>query len=309
MKLSTFALGVAALLLAGCSTDRIYRENEAQLAASLASIENDQFQQAEQHAIRVLVDTGNVVDDYPLQRFFASYLLTLTHLTAFFEKPYLTEPVSGAWAGLGATGSRRPSPVGHLVATTYHGTYGLERLSGAIGSKTVVDKQTLLPAALEELGAENASTHIKLCLLTVYSRLQYQDQANQVLHSIPGATDLAQLEPLLERTRTAASMRPWIYSAVFANLKRSKESEKAAYKFAIRTLDCPETAESAFGERERQVIKDWITTESSYVFRCPECLDSAVNVDFPLCTKCRNVERIDFLGEPRVSRSKSPVDA
>ncbi len=295
-KLALF-VPAAFVLAVGCSTQKIYGENRNLLAASLASLESNDLQRAEAQATELLVNTGSVADDYTLQRFFANYVATRAHMQAFFGSPYLTEPVSGAWAGLGGQESRRSSRVAHLVATNYHGTYGLDSFPAARHADLVDDGEKLLPPELEELGAEGANLHIKLCLLTVYSRLQYQDQVNQVLRAIDGSTDLARLDEMLDRAEIGEAMRPWIYSAVFENLRRI--DEKAAYKLAIRTLDAAVSSEAAFGERERRAIERWVTEDSSYTFRCPECPDAPVDVAYPLCTKCRNVDRIEFQAELR----------
>lgn len=308
MKHSAVLLvALAASLSAGCSTQKIHTENRALLTASLESLRGEKPQQAETQAVEVLARTGEVADDYALQRFFANYLATRANMDAFFEGPYLTEPVTGAWAGLGEEGSRRPSKVGHLVATAYHGTYALDAYPGVRGASTVVKGAKLLPPELEALGADGAYLHVKLCLLTVYSRLQYQDQVNQVLRAIDGATELAEMDAMLERTGASPGMRPWIYRAVFENLKKS--NEKTAYKYAIRTLDTAEDPAAAFDDEARAEIEHWITTDSSYVFRCPECPDAPVNVAYPLCTKCRNVDRIDFQAELRPSGGSKETGA
>lgn len=294
-------LVVAALLaLSACSTERIYGKNRELLASAHQSVASNQLERAEYQATQVLVDTGNVADDYALQRFFAAYLMTLANMRAFFQDPWLTEPDTGAWANLGGGGGRRPSRTGHLVATAYNASYALGLFPSARAAKAVEKGEKLLPAELEELGVEDANLFAKLSMLTVYSRLQYQDQVNQILRATEGSTDLAKLDAMLDRARVSKSMRPWIYLAVFENLR--KANEKAAYKLAIRTLDAARDQDAAsFDEELLRGVEGWIVADSSYVFRCPECPDSTVSVTYPLCPKCRNVERIEFVPEVRAT--------
>jgi predicted RNA-binding Zn-ribbon protein involved in translation (DUF1610 family) len=291
-------LGPALLCIAfaACSTEKIYTNNHQLLAESLAHLERSEYPATEAKLREVLVATGDVAREYELQRFFAEYLLARMHLEAYFaDRPYLTEPAPGR----GRDDVRqRPSPDAHLIAATYHGAYGLDRGAAAADDPPTVEGQVQLPPALAELGVANATRYIDLCLVTIYSRFQFQDKVGRVLDAFAEPHQLedpAVFDGLIAGAGISEAMRPWIYHAVYERL-RTRKDNREAYRFACKILDTPrDVVEAHFDVKEIASIEAWILVGSGYDFICPNCDNVMTDPASKRCTSCRKEDRIDFL--------------
>jgi hypothetical protein len=299
MRIATSAL--VALLACGCATEKIYSSNQSLLATAVSDVESGNLVRADASMKKLLMDTGEVADDYAVQRFFAEYLLARVHMAASFGNAFLTEAKPDSAASLGGGPSRKPSPVGHLVATSYHSSYGLQWYQKANGKPTTVDKKALLPPELEELGTYGAGQHLQLCLLTVYSELQFQAQSNEILEAI-GATDLESLDKLVADAQATPEMEPWIYRAMWARLEKNDPRE--AFKFAIRTLETAEELDASAAEEHLPVIDRWLTGSEDFMFICPNC-DKEIRANSPVCKSCRGPERMDFVYVQRTAEPRS----
>ena len=286
MKIAAIALG--ALLASGCSTQKIYTTNQATLVSALNDLESGEatrLKRAEASARSVLVATGGVEKDYRVQRFFAQYLMARSHMEASAGGAFLTEPKQKSAVSLGNGPSQQPSPVAHLVATSYHAGYGLDWYATAVGQPLTVEKQALLPPELEALGVEGAGKHLQLCLLATYSRLQFEEQSNIILEAI-GATDLQALEGIVDAGAASPSMKPWIYRAMWNRLKKKEPRE--AYKFAARALESADDLKLGADNVHGQAISQWFSS-TSHRFVCPDC-ETEVRVDSRKCKSCRGSE-------------------
>jgi len=284
-------IGIAAvvfgvLLASGCSTLDVYEPNRETLASALGDLESGEpakLERAEASARSILVSTGNVPKSYSVQRFFAQYLLARLHMTASSSGPFLQEPKEKDAFDLTAGASFQPSPIGHLVATSYHAAYGLGMFKAASGQPLSVGKQKLLPPELEALGVENAARHLQLCLIAVYARLQFDDLTNLYLNRI-GATDAEALDRLLVEGDASLDMKLWIYRAMWLQLK--KNDPQAAYLFAANCLASADDLGQGTDHVHAKAISSWFAENSSkFNFVCPTC-KNPVTVESRTCLAC-----------------------
>lgn len=264
---ASFALlGLA--LAAGCSSPALYAEYRGTLKSAQANVQQGANEKAAKQLERFLADTYPTRDTYLLQRFYADYLLTLAHEAASFEKSFLSEPGGSDRGGFsvdgGSDGSRRPSPLGHVVAVTYHGAYGRDAFKGALNKPTEVEGQALLPESLKGVGIEDAFRHLALTMVSVYSRLNFEERIPEIIRGIPELQEFALCEELLERLHVHEAARPWIYRGIFDYMKSS--DERAAYKFGVRAREFAANSRGTMGRSVTDRIADWIENESAFVF-------------------------------------------
>lgn len=262
---SLLACAAFLALSTACTSRNLYVENRLVLERAMTDLKAGESERAAYTLESMLGETDAA--EFALQRFFAAYLLTLAHEEASAEGPFLEEPLepSGRFDA-GASGSRRPSRIGHLMAVTYHASRGRSWYPLAGLSPLAVEGERLLPIQLEALGAQNALVYMNLCYLAVHSELNFQDRIEEILAGMSELTDLARCEAVMDRVDLPADLRPWIYRAVFEHQKRRDEPN--AYRFAIRARETGKDV-PAFGQDLCDRIAYWITDESSYRFVSP----------------------------------------
>ncbi len=265
MKLKS--LSFLLVLLPACSSPNPFVENRIVLENAITHIESGETSTAARDLELMLATAEG--EEFYLQRFFASYLLTQAHGTASVQEPFLSEPVG--------TGDRfdvrsqslnggRPSRIGHLVAMIYHSSHGRAWYGRTGESPLEWEGERVLPAQLESYGTENAAIYMNLCFLAVYSELNFQDGIAELLAGMGELTDLERCEALMDQVELEAELRPWVYRGVFEHQK--KRDEPNAYRFAIRARETGSAVE-AFGAELSAQIARWITHDSSYRFVSP----------------------------------------
>lgn len=274
-------VALAGLLTSGCETLKIHDGNQKSLAAALVEIEKGtptSLSKAEGRMRQILSDTGSVRSDYPVQRFFAQYLLARIHMEASGDSAYLKEPKGKGLLGSG--GGVRPSPTGHLLATNYNAYLGIDMEGTARSKRTTLEGKALLPPELESLGVEGASSYLKLCILTVYSQLLFETESWAILDAI-GATNARTLETAIDEGSATDKMKPWIY---FAMWKREKDSSpERAFSYAASAL-ASEDALKLDREIHHPHIERWLATDE-FSFLCNVC-GKEVRAESMLCWYC-----------------------
>jgi len=256
-------------ILAGCSSVNPYLEKRQVLELAVSGLEAGNYADTVRTLEQLLADTSEESRDYALQRFFAAYLLTQAHQRANTQAPFLQEPADdGAQHfSLNSTGGgMRPSRIGHLMAVTYHSSFGRSWYDQASGSPFEKEGEKLLPRSLEAYGVKQALAYQNLCYLAVHSELNFQDRVEEILFSMEELTDLSHCEALMKAVQLDPAIRPWVYLAVFEH-QRTRD-EPNAYRFALRARETGKGHE-AFGTELSASIVRWITEESTYRFVSP----------------------------------------
>ncbi|MFT4539808.1 MAG: hypothetical protein ACI841_003172 [Planctomycetota bacterium] len=264
------------LIFSACSSPSLYGGYREKLAAADGNLRSGKHADAAKSLEAFLADTYETRDTYHLQRFFASYLLTLAHEASSFEGSFIMEPRAGGGGSFsmdsGEEGAKRPSKIGHAVAVTFYGAYARDGAQSARSKPTEIEGEALLPEDLLDLGVEDAFSHMNLSLLAVYSRLGFEERIPDIVRGMSDLQDDETCEALLERLSVNAAVRPWIYSGIFDYLKAV--DERMAYKFGIRTREAAEQSKGTMGRDVTEDIADWIDFESSLRFI------SSTNVEF-----------------------------
>ena len=291
-------LAVLSLLLASCGTVAIHDKNATNLAAAVDHMNAGRYADAQTNARAVLLNTGEVANDYALQRFYASYLLNQVHLAAAFNGPFLTEN-EVSWRG---EVRAKPSRNAHLVASVYHGSHGIDAFGAANGKPAVVDGVDLLPPSLAGIDAQSALRAIEVSMLAVYSRLQYDLQVARILDDVQPGQKLGPFEAMLDQCQVAEHMRPWLYWSVF---ERKQEADPAAaFKFGVRTIETAAAEGAEFPTPYIDELASWMLDNPSYTFTCPSCFDRLEEPRRSFCILCGEGALLEFIPEPR-SASKS----
>ena len=278
------AIVVGSFVVGGCATQKIYGSNLASLDSALKDVESGSsasLARAEGKLTQLLANTGNVVQDYPVQRFFAQYLLGRLHMQASAGRAFLTEPKAKARVSIKKSASTLPSVVSHLVATNYNAFYALDMYGSADGKPLKVGEQDLLPPTLANLGTERAAKHMQLCILTAYSQMLFESEANGILEELE-VTDLDSLDRVIADGQASKYMMPWIYYSMWWRLKN--EDPRAAFKFAARALETEDVLELGADEVHQPVIEKWLHGPE-FMFICGACAKE-VQADSMTCLFC-----------------------
>jgi hypothetical protein len=283
------------LFLGACSTLKIHSQNKTVLESALKSIEagtKADLARADIALKGLLANTGNVQSDYQVQRFFAQYMLARLNMDASHSGAFLTEPKRRTAGTLGKGKRVQPSKVAHLVATVYNSAYGADMYESAAGKPVKIGGEALLPESLAAMGVERAGSHLQLCLLTTYSQLQLQTLANQILDGALGITTPQSLEEVIAEGEASASMKPWIFRAMFFRLQ--KENARTAFGFGARMLEAADDLGLESNNIHAESVRKWLQN-NEFGFICPSCEEpTEVQVDSRRCRGCRETEWRDF---------------
>lgn len=258
-------LALTTLLLAGCSSVNPYVEHRLVLEQAVEGLEQGDHARAVRSLERMLAKTDEQSRTFALQRFFATYLLTQAHQAANGASPFLEEPADDG-AGFRAADGTRPSRIGHLMAITYHSSFGRSWFDLARGAAPEVDGERLLPTGLEAYGPEKALAYMNLCYLAIHAELHFQDRVEEILFGMDELLDLDHCEDLMDSVALDPAVRPWVYLAVFEH-QRTRD-EPNAYRFGLRARAAGRGHE-AFGDELDAGIVRWILEESAYEFVSP----------------------------------------
>lgn len=287
---SSLLIGLVAVLglVSSCSSEKLYASNRGTLQAAIERMESGDLKGAEQSVKSVLVMTGETPGDYALQRYFAEYLLSQIHMSAFVGQPYLVVR-GGEQGGFDAMGNRlaaETSPLGHLVAANYHAAYGRDAYPSVREAPLQVDGEPLLPPSLADLGVQNALIGMNLATLTGFARLRFEDSVASFLNSMPGVLELDSCDELLENARVSHEIEPWVYLALHEQLRARDARE--AFRFAVRALHGRPGVSTAKGlsQREREDVHEWILEGAEKQWKISfYCTDCREEID-PILEQC-----------------------
>ncbi len=285
---------VGALLFAqlvGCSTPKKWEANRELLTSGLGSFEAEKYGETARAMDTLLVQTNGTAKDretYALQRYYAAFMTARAHIEASFGPAFLKE--KGSSFSFGSSGdSSAPSYVGHLTAAKYHAGYvsgwyeSAEKKPARIGEGE--GATPLLPPALESFGLENTRLNMVLSLVAATTRLQFQDRVNSVIENYPYLLALKSCEESIEKAQVSANVRPWVYRGVFGYMVTLPGREPEAFRFAVRALETGNGAKDSITETELFPLRDWISNNGQFEFRCPRdnSLTDPTDVICPVC--------------------------
>jgi hypothetical protein len=289
MKIQSQRVGIiilVALAVSGCSTVKIHEPNRALLELSLKAIESGtpgNLAKAEVNLKKVLANTGNYASEYPVQRFFAHYLLSQVHMTAAAGNAFLTESKAETGFSIDGGGSTAPSNTAHLVATNFNAYHALAMHGAARNKPLAIGNQQLLPASLKDMGIASAARHLQLCILTAYSQMLFESEANNVFKEL-GVSDLESLTAVMEEGHASAHMKPWICYAMWRRLYES--DPRTAFRFAAKAIEYEDALGLGTEELHQPIFKRWLTDPNTpYLFVCGTCGEE-VELNSMTCLYC-----------------------
>lgn len=256
LLLSQLALG---LCLFACSAPKLHKTNRDLLVQGVERLERGQFEGAVQFSDKLVFATAEKPRDYQLQRFFAAFLAAQAHMSASFSGSFLKDPKEKRSMGIGGQEDESGSVLAHMVAAGRSSGYGLDWFPASAPESGL---EALLPEGLAKLGAANARDNLNLGLMTIYTRLGFDNKIASSLSNSPELLNLETCQAMLERTQFLPAARPWVMYMVFHHLRDS--NEPMAFSFAAEALF---QGLSPAVEKEMQV---WISEESNFRFTCPE---------------------------------------
>jgi hypothetical protein len=289
------AIFLVAAVVSGCSTLNIHEPNRAILESSLKAIESgtaSNLAKAELDLNKLLSNTGNHVGDYPVQRFFAQYLLSQVHMKASGGSAFLREPMAEKGFSIDGGGTSTPSKTAHLVATNFNAFHALAMHGAARNKPVSIGEQQLLPPALKEIGTSGAARFLQLCILTVYSQMLFESEANNVFEEL-GISDLESLMSVMDDGFASDAMKPWICYAMWRRL--NENDPQSAYEFAAKAIEYEDVLDLGTDEVHQPIFKRWLSSpKTEFVFVCGTCAEE-VELNAMTCLYCNTeTKMIDY---------------
>lgn len=292
--------------VAGCASETLHQTNHVRLTNAANDIAAGENQRALLWLDQLITETGSDPSTYALQRYFAAYLGTQAHLSAW-TRPFLKDSLQGQGTGLDLTGtvdasatvlSDREAPVSHLVAMIYYAGYGLDWAPGLEGAEMQLDGQPLLPDELQALGVVNSRINLTMCQLAVFARLEFEGRVDSMLRQ-PGMAPLLEVPActeLMERANVRASVRPLVYYAIYEFLAAQDKNAIVAYQFGVKAIQSIPSTETIgdFGRRKFDTFESWVSGHEVFEWRCPKD-DEASRPTETRCIACDQTETIDFV--------------
>jgi hypothetical protein len=296
------ALLLLGLALTSCTTEALFTDNRAKLQTAYDQFDAGELQEATWELEKLIVQSENEPERYPLQRYVAAWLLARIHTDASLGDPFLTESPrngTGVFSLQGMPSNHSlPSPIAHQMAVTYSASLGRQWFADAKEAEDAEEGQPLLPEQLDGFSIKSTQAYMTLAMFTVFSRFDFPERLKEVVVGIPELKNLETCEQLMNFAGVSDAMRPWIYRGVFRHL--TEVDEAAAYEFGIKALQTARLAKESFSRSHRDAIEDWISEESSFAFVCGkgQCKQRVIPSE-PRCLACQQTLSIDFLAVPK----------
>jgi len=292
------------LLLIGssCSSPKLHDEFRRVLETADAQVERGEYARAADELESLIGRANSDLGEYELQRFHADVLLARTHLLASSANSFLPEAASarprvGAIeASTRASGAAQGSSTAHLAACAAAMGYADDWSEAAASAELDTKRALQLPANRQQGGVGRALREMELAALILDVRLGFQNKVDRALDATTALTELDKCQAVMEDVHLPASLRPWVYLAVYDYLR--PRDEVKAFPFALQLLATSPDLLRTLPRQSLTGARTWLVDESKYTFVCPNC-STPIVPEYSDCQNC-HTPTLQFRAVPKV---------